>query len=146
MTFQFDVASAAAPTSQASGAAAAPGEIAGLLRAILEVQREQLAFLRTAHDASSRWRAFIARWRDDFPDLADSCREAMPILEKAYGALVGELAEYLRQQEGQGLESDFALQEFLDRYGMRLAQLGTLLNLVAPLAEANPSPGEASGQ
>ena len=31
-----------------------------------------------------------------------------------------------------------ALQEFLDRYGMRLAQLGTILNLVAPLAEAAP--------
>ena len=35
------------------------------------------------------------------------------------------------------LDTDFALQEFLDKYGMRLAQLGTILNLVAPLAEAS---------
>jgi hypothetical protein len=36
------------------------------------------------------------------------------------------------------------VQEFLDRYGMRLAQLGTILNLVAPLAEAGPSQGESA--
>jgi hypothetical protein len=36
------------------------------------------------------------------------------------------------------------LQDFLDRYGMRLAQLGTILNLVGPLAEAG-NQSEASG-
>jgi hypothetical protein len=30
------------------------------------------------------------------------------------------------------------LQDFLDRYGLRLGQLGNILNLVAPLAEAGP--------
>ena len=40
------------------------------------------------------------------------------------------------------IDNDFALQEFLDRYGMRLAQLGTILNLVAPLAECSTQ-GEA---
>jgi len=142
MSFQFDMVSAGqtpAPASQSQG------EVAGLLREILDVQREQLAFLRAAHDASSRWRAFLARWREDFPDLSDACREVLPVLERTYGALVGELAQYIRQQDG-SLDNDFTLQEFLDRYGMRLAQLGTLLNLVAPLAEASPSPGEASGQ
>ena len=143
MTFQFDMT--ATPTPSPPAVPGSPGEVAILLRDILQVQREQLAFLRAAHDANSRWRAFVARWREDFPDLSDACREAVPILERAYGALVGELAEYLRQQDGPALENDFALQEFLDRYGMRLAQLGTLLNLVAPLAEANPSQGEASG-
>ena len=35
------------------------------------------------------------------------------------------------------------MQEFLDRYGMRLAQLGTILNLVGPLADVTPG-GEAT--
>ena len=34
------------------------------------------------------------------------------------------------------LQNDFALQEFLDRHGMRLGQLGHLLNLLGPLSEA----------
>jgi hypothetical protein len=141
MNFQFDVAPFGAAETPAESSPGA--EMVGLLRQLLEVQREHLAYLRAAHDAGSRWRAFVARWREDFPDLPESCREALPILERSYGALIAELAEYLRQQGAAALDNDFSLQEFLDRYGMRLAQLGTILNLVAPLAEAS-SQGEAS--
>ena len=31
---------------------------------------------------------------------------------------------------------EFSLGEFLDRYGMRLAQLGNVLNVLGPLADA----------
>ncbi len=121
----------------------ADSEMINLLRQILEVQREHLAAVRAAQDAGSRWRAFVARWREDFPDLSESCREVLPILERSYGAMIAELAEYLRQQGAGALDNDFSLQEFIDRYGMRLAQLGTILNLVAPLAEVS-SQGESS--
>jgi hypothetical protein len=124
-----------------------PGtETLHLLRQLLEVQREQLNLTRAAaaaHDAGARWRAFLARWRGDFPGLSDSCREAILILEKAYAALIADLVEHVRQDGSDGFDSDFALQEFLDRYGMRLAQLGTILNMVGPLAEA-AAPGESS--
>ena len=65
------------------------------------------------------------------------------VLEKSYAALMAELVEQLRQDGTSALETDFALQEFLDKYGMRLTQLGTILNLVAPLAEASAQ-GESS--
>jgi hypothetical protein len=65
----------------------------------------------------------------------------MPLLERCYGQLITDLTERLGDDEA--LDNDFALQEFLDRYGMRLAQLGTILNLVAPLAEAG-SQGESA--
>jgi hypothetical protein len=111
-----------------------------LLRQILEVQREQLAQLKAAaaaQDPTARWRAFLSRWQSDFPELPDVCRRALPLLERSYGALVNELAERLR--DSGGLDDDFELSEFLDRYGMRLGQLGTLLNVVAHLAEAAPT-------
>ena len=53
------------------------------------------------------------------------------------------VADHVRQNGNGALDNDFALQEFLDRYGMRLAQLGTILNLVAPLAESS-SQGEST--
>jgi hypothetical protein len=56
--------------------------------------------------------------------------------------MIAELTERLNDA-GDDLDNDFSLQEFLDRYGMRLAQLGTILNLVAPLSEAGPS-GEST--
>jgi hypothetical protein len=143
MNFQIDVAPSVSAAPEGSAGGTSNAEMVGLLRQILEVQREHLAHLRAVHDANSRWRAFLARWREDFPDLPESCREALPILERSYVALIAELADHLRQQGNGALDNDFALQEFLDRYGMRLTQLGTILNLVAPLGEGS-SQGESS--
>lgn len=114
-------------------------ETVDLLRQLLDVQREQLNYLKAAaaaHDMGSRWRAFLNRWQQDFPDLSEGCKQAVPILERTYGKLIAELTEHLRESGDDALDNEFSLQEFLDRYGMRLAQLGTILNLVAPLAEA----------
>jgi hypothetical protein len=125
-----------------------PAEAVDLLRQLLEVQREQLNYLRAsaqAHDALARWRAFLNRWQGEFPDLSEACRKAMPILEQCYGKLIAELTEHLSNGGSDALENDFTLQEFLDRYGVRLGQLGTILNLVAPLADAGAQgQGESS--
>jgi hypothetical protein len=121
-------------------------EMVDVLRQILEVQRELLTLSKNAaaaQDAGNRWRSFLAKWREDFPDLSDATREALQLLEKAYGALLADLVSHLRQNGSDALDTDFALQEFLDKYGMRLTQLGTILNQVAPLAEAS-SQGESS--
>jgi hypothetical protein len=146
MNFQIDVSSALLSHPVEPPAAPPPvPESIDLLRQILEVQREQLAYQRAAaaaHDMTARWRAFLTRWQQEFPDLSAGCRKAMPQLERTYGRLICELTERLND-EGDGLDNDFGLQEFLDRYGMRLAQLGTILNLVAPLAEAGAQ-GESS--
>jgi hypothetical protein len=119
-----------------------------LLRQMLEVQKEQLKQLRAStavHDMGGRWRAFLNRWQEEFPDLATACRKALPVIERAYGKLMADLTDTICQEGNDALDTDFALQEFLDRYGMRLAQLGTVLNLVGPLAEAG-SQGESQGE
>jgi hypothetical protein len=136
MQSQFDITSVGVPpTPTPSGVNPA---VTDLLRQILEVQREQLAHMQAtaaAHDTSGRWRALLARWREEYPGLPEACRQALPILEKAYGGILSALAEELRQNGNDALDNDFALQDFLDRYGMRLGQMGNIVNLVAPLAE-----------
>lgn len=125
---------------------AAPDATAELLRQVLEVQREQLAVLKAqaaAQDPTARWRAFLARWQTDFPGIGPACREVLPAIERAYLGLIQELTERLRDPDGQ-LDNDFLLGEFLDRYGMRLGQLGTILSQLGPLADA--APVESSGQ
>ena len=109
------------------------------------MQKEQLSYQRAAaaaHDMGARWRAYLSRWQQEFPGLGDACKKAMPSLERSFGKLVAELTTCVNDDD-EAIDNEFALQEFLDRYGMRLAQLGTILNLVAPLAEAG-SQGEAS--
>jgi hypothetical protein len=138
MNFQVDVTSTvpAAPVEPPM-ATPVPPDISDLLRQMLDVQREQLAYQRAAaaaHDMTTRWRSFLTRWEDEFPELGDGCKKSLPHLERCYARMIGELNERLDDEDG--VDNDFALQEFLDRYGMRLAQLGTILNLVGPLAEA----------
>jgi hypothetical protein len=143
----FDISSVPATPGAAAPADTAPLPVQ-LLQQILEVQREQLAQLRAtaaANDHSARWRALVTRWRQEFPELHDLCRQALPILERAYGAIIAALAEELRQNGEDALDSDFALQDFVDRYGMRLGQLGHILNLVTPLAESGGTQSESSG-
>src|SRR5262249_60612027 len=106
----------------------ASSEVVELLRQLLEVQREQLSYQRNAaaaHDMTARWRAFLSRWNNEFPGLSDACRRVLPMLEKCYGQMINDLTERISEEDA--LDSDFAVQEFLDRYGMRLAQLGTIL-------------------
>jgi hypothetical protein len=143
MLFQIE-ASTALPAAPLEPLGINPDAV-NLLREILDVQREQLNLLRVstaAHDMGARWRAFLARWQEDFPGLSDACKNAMPILERTYGKLIADLTEHLCQDGDDALDNDFSLQEFLDRYGHRVLQLGTILSLVAPLAEAG-SQGES---
>jgi hypothetical protein len=145
MHYQFDVSLLSFPSAP-EPPMTPDSEMADLLRQLIEIQREQLTHLQAfsaAHDNSGRWRAFLARWRDDFSDLPQACRQSVPILERTYGKLIAELTEHLCQNGNDALDNDFALQDFLDRFGMRLAQLGTILNLVAPLADAS-SPSEST--
>jgi len=144
MQFQFDMSSRHYPPVNAAAPAAT--ETDAILRQLVEIQREQLASLKallSAHDGAARWRAFLARWRNDFPELSDACKQAMPVLEKMYGKLIAEMTEHLSQNNAEDLDNDFTLQDFLDRYGIRLSQLGTILNMVAPFAEAG-SPSESA--
>ena len=96
-----------------------------------------------AQDAGGRWKAFLARWRDDYAELPAACKQVLPLLERAYITLIAELTESLRQQDDRPLENDFTLSEFLDRYGPRLGQLGAILHLVGPLADLANTPEES---
>jgi hypothetical protein len=136
MQSQFDVTAMSAAVPPAPEA---PSTATEILRQILEVQKQHLAQFQAniaAHDASARWRALVARWQQEFPGLPAGCRQILPVLERAYGFLLHTIIEELSQQGDDALDTDFALQDFIDRNGMRLAQLGNLLSLVAPLADA----------
>ena len=60
------------------------------------------------------------------------------MVERAYLNLIRELTDKLREGGGD-LDDEFVLGEFLDRYGMRLNQLGTILGQLGTLADAAPA-------
>ncbi len=126
------------PEPQPAAPPAGAGELAELLRQVVELQREHLQVLRAqvmAQDQSAKWRQFLARWQGEFPGVGASCRQILPSIERAYLTLVQDLAEHVGAE---GIDTEFALAEFLDRYGVRVAQLGGVLAQVGPLADAAP--------
>jgi hypothetical protein len=145
MQFQFNVASnASAPPVPPPTAANIPE----LLRLILEVQREQLGQIlevqkeqlqharATAQDNLSRWRQMLSRWQEEQPDFAAHCMKAYPLMEKAYVQMLARMVEELNAEDADSLESEFGVQEFLDRYGMKIGQFSHLLGIIGPLSEA----------
>jgi hypothetical protein len=113
-------------------------ELADLLRQLLAVQQEQLALTKAqlaGQDGAGRMRNFLARWNDEFPGLGAACKQVLPALERAYLSLVRDLTERLAADPDE-LTDEFVLAEFLDRYGMRLIQMGNILTQIGPLAEA----------
>jgi hypothetical protein len=118
---------------------ATPDGQAALLRELIDVQREQLGYLRAAHESqntTTRWQAFLSRYADEFPAVGQGCLKAFPFIERAFLRLLDDLTRRLTDEDAEGIDDEFSLGEFLDRYGMRLAQLGNVLNVLGPLAEA----------
>lgn len=142
MNFQFEVAGPGA-MPQEPVPHHAPANPVELLRQILETQKETNALLKhmiIANDSGHRWRMFLNRWNEHYPELAASCKQVLPQIERAYMDIMNELSERLNDDGPDALDNEFTLGEFLDKYGMKLGQMGQILNLVTPLAEAAPPP------
>jgi hypothetical protein len=121
-----------------------PNEAILVLRQVLEVQREQLNILKAQQanaDTQARWRSFLQRWSHEFPGVGQSCKDVLPIIERAYLSMIQEMTEKVQEEESE-LSSEFTLGEFLDRYGVRLSQLGAILGQLGPLADAAPADAE----
>lgn len=138
MNYQIDVSSALTTKVEPRTPQQISTDTTDLLRGLIEIQRESLQLQKNtlaAQDHNSRWKAFLSRWNGEFPGLGDQCKKAVPILEKTYARLVQDLLDRLNEEDT--VDNEFAMQDVLERFGVRLAQLGTLINLVVPLADAS---------
>jgi hypothetical protein len=139
----------ASPVQMPADLPPVPGtEVADLLRQLLDVQRDQLALLRAkqaAQDGTAKLRAFLSRWDGEFPNIGGACKEILPHLERTYLSMVRELTDRLLADERDDLDNDFVLNEFLDRYGLRLGQLGNIISQLSPIADAAPAPAPENG-
>jgi hypothetical protein len=144
MQFQFDVAS----SSTAAVPPPAPQSVLEVMRQMLdlqrdhfyqvqEIQREHLNHVRTvAQENMARWRNLLTRWKDSNPDFAEECKTAYPLIEKAYVQLLSGMVREIAELGEDALDNDFAVQEFLDRYGMKVGQLSHILSIIGPLSDA----------
>ena len=113
-------------------------------RQILEQQRQQLELTREAaqvgREQRARQMAELERWQNGHEHVLEHCRESLFSLEQVHAALMGELADYVHENHENLIDGEFALTDFVDRFGPRLAHLNTMLAVLRPLAAAAKRP------
>lgn len=108
-----------------------------LLREVLAAQdrtNELLEELIGAMAAQQRQRSQeLQQWKKANPDLADGCREAAEVLSKVQVEYLDRLTEEVSDTQHDLVEGEFMLNEFIDRYGPRLAHLNGVIQVLAQL-------------
>ena len=106
-------------------------------RQILDNQKQQLELtketVQVAREQRSRQFAELERWQQSHGTVVSDCKEALGQLENVHSALMGDLASYVADHHENLVEGDFALSDFVDRFGPRLAHLNTMLAVLRPL-------------
>jgi hypothetical protein len=139
---QVDI-TAASPVSPARGNQGADEQV-GLLRNILSAQDRQnelLEELVTQLVSAQRQRvAELGQWKQANPELARACRTAAESLSKVQVEFLHSITREINENFDCLMDGEFMLNEFVDRFGPRMAHLNGLLQVLAQLS-STPSPG-----
>lgn len=116
-----------------------------LLRDILSAQDRQnelLEELVAQVGAAQRQRASeLGQWKEANPHLARACRHAAESLSRVQAEFLMTLTEEIRETHESLMDGEFMLNEFVDRFGPRLAHLNGVLQVLSQLSAAPDSAG-----
>lgn len=118
-------------------------EQSNLLRDILQAldrQNELMEELISQVNTVQRQRMQeLAQWKEANPRLSKNCRLASEALAKVQTEFLASLASEVNENPEGLLEGDFMLNEFIDRYGPRLAHLNGVLQVLTQLGSPPPA-------
>lgn len=139
---QVDVSSA----THAHQAMTAREEHTELLREVLAAQdrtNELLEELGSTLASTQKQRASeLNQWRNAHPALAGACREAAEALTRVQIDYLERMTEEINDTSDDMVEGEFLLNEFVDRYGPRLAHLNGVIQVLAQLSSV-PNPANS---
>ena len=139
---QVDISAA---TVAAAGQAPVAGDLAETNRLLRDIAAQQqrstelLASLLEQVSLQQRQRnAELKAWKEANPQLAASCRRAAESLAKVHTEFLASLAREAAENADDFADSEYALGEFIDRHGPRLAHFNGVLQLFAQLGAPLP--------
>lgn len=144
--FRIDV-SADAEANQAQPAAN-DQVVLDLLRQMVVGQQQQNRLLEDLVQqsvAANKQRANeLQQWKNANPELARSCRKAAETLSRVQTRFLDNLTEEIADTEENLVDGEYVMNEFVDRFGPRLAHLNGVLQVLAQLGGAAEStnPGQ----
>jgi hypothetical protein len=139
--FRMDVAQSASEPVVAHGVSSQT-EISALLHQLVAGQDRQNELMEEMIEqmhAGQRQRTNeLTQWKEANPLLARRCRSAAEALSQVQTEFLQALTVDVNDTHEDMIDSEFVLNEFVDRYGPRLAHLNGVLQLLSQLS-ANPS-------
>ena len=139
-------ANTAAPAASAAPDAA---ESTQLLREMVGLQKrscELLTDLLNQVSLQQRQRmAELKAWKEANPELSAACRRAAESLGGVHTEFLGNIARDAADNADDFADSDYALGEFVDRYGPRLAHFNGIMQLLAQLGAPLPPSDAPTG-
>lgn len=127
-----------------AGGIGGDAETTALLREMLTVQKKSCEILgEVLKHVSLQQRqraAELKAWRENNPAVARACRQAAESLSRVHTDFLTSLAEEAAENAEDFTDSDYALGEFIDRYGPRLAHFNGVMQLLTQLAMPDEKP------
>lgn len=81
----------------------------------------------------------LGQWRNANPHLAQQCRAAAEALSRIQSEFLQSLTDEVNENADVLCDGEFMLNEFVDRFGPRLAHLNGVLQVLAQLSSPAPS-------
>jgi len=98
-------------------------------------QTELLEVLVKSQNAANQQRANeLQQWKEENPVLAEKCHAAAETLSRVQTEFLDSLTEEIQQSEDYLVDGDYMLNEFVDRFGPRMAHLNGVLQMLAQLS------------
>jgi hypothetical protein len=139
---QVDITAGSALSNPRDGHEAAEEQIS-LLRSILAAQARQNELLEEMNNqlsAAQRQRnTELGQWKQANPSLARACRTAAESLSQVQIEFLNSMTQEINDNVDVLMDGDFMLNEFVDRFGPRLAHLNGVLQILAQLSSV-PNP------
>lgn len=138
--------------SSAEGAAKAGGNqgdlVVSLLHQLAQGQERQNKLLEEILKQTNlvhRQRQYeLAQWKQAHPELARGCKRAAETLSRVQNEFLRTLTDEVADSGEDLLDGEFLLQEFVDRFGPRLAHLNGVLQVLSQLGNLPDTSGNAS--
>lgn len=140
---QVDVTTATHTHAHLHPGMSAREEQTEMLREMLAAQdrtNELLEELTNTMAAAQKQRTTeLNQWRNAHPELAGACREAAEALTRVQIEYLQRMTEEINDTSEDMIEGEFMLNEFVDRFGPRLAHLNGVIQVLAQLSSV-PNP------
>jgi hypothetical protein len=115
-------------------------QLYGLLSELVSVQDRQTALLEelvgTIAHTHRRRLIELGMWKLTHPELAEYCKRSAKKLERIQADMLSSITDEIETNSDVLFDSEFGLNEFIDRFGTRFLQLNSLLQVLTQLGNA----------